>query len=144
MENQWTELTCRVAVGDLDEMAAIAQMVVGAGLYIEDYSDLEEKTLEIAHIDLIDEELVAKDRAHALIHLYLPPEMSPAEPISYIGRRCEECGIPVEISTRGSPGRGLVNRVEAVLPSDRAFRPTGHLPFLGGVSSPGGTEDHPP
>lgn len=47
MENQWTELTCRVAVGDLDEMAAIAQMVVGAGLYIEDYSDLEEKTLEI-------------------------------------------------------------------------------------------------
>lgn len=101
MENQWTELTCRVAVGDLDEMAAIAQMVVGAGLYIEDYSDLEEKTLEIAHIDLIDEELVAKDRAHALIHLYLPPEMSPAEPISYIGRRCEECGIPVEISTEG-------------------------------------------
>ena len=46
MENQWTELTCRVAVEDLDEMAAIAQMVVGAGLYIEDYSDLEEKTLE--------------------------------------------------------------------------------------------------
>ena len=81
MENQWTELTCRVAVGDLDEMAAIAQMVVGAGLYIEDYSDLEEKTLEIAHIDLIDEELVAKDRAHALIHLYLPPEMSPAEDV---------------------------------------------------------------
>ena len=127
MENQWTELTCRVAVEDLDEMAAIAQMVVGAGLYIEDYSDLEEKTLEIAHIDLIDEELVAKDRAHALVHLYLPPEMHPGGDFD-----------------RGGPGGGLVNRVEAVLPSDRAFRPAGHLPFLGGVSSPGGTEDHPP
>lgn len=101
MEQNWTELTCRVAVEHLDEMAAIAQMVVGAGLYIEDYSDLEQKTLEIAHIDLIDEELIAKDRSHALVHLYLPPEMSPAEPLAYIARRCEACGIPVELSTEG-------------------------------------------
>ena len=36
MENQWTELTCRVAVGDLDEMAAIAQMVdAGRVEYLE-------------------------------------------------------------------------------------------------------------
>ncbi|PWM21579.1 MAG: 50S ribosomal protein L11 methyltransferase [Oscillospiraceae bacterium] len=101
MENKWTELTCRVAVEDLEEMSAIAQMVAGAGIYIEDYSDLEEKTLEIAHIDLIDEELLRKDRGHALVHLYLPPQVSPAEPIAYLGRQCEACGIPVEISTEG-------------------------------------------
>lgn len=101
MEHQWTDLICRVAVGDLDGMAAIAQMVVGAGLYIEDYSDLEEQTMEIAHIDLIDGALTAKDRTHALVHLYLPPEMDPAEPAAYIRRRCGECGIPVELSADG-------------------------------------------
>ena len=56
----WTDLAITVPVENIDEAAAVAQMVAGAGIYIEDYSDLEEKTLEIAHIDLIDEELIQK------------------------------------------------------------------------------------
>jgi len=97
----WTDLTVTVPTENIDEAAAIAQMVAGGGIYIEDYSDLEEKTLEIAHIDLIDEELIQKDRNHAVIHIYLPPDYSPAEPISFIGQRLESCGIKFEIATSG-------------------------------------------
>lgn len=98
---EWTDLSIKVSVENLDDAAAIAQMVSGSGIYIEDYSDLEEKTLEIAHIDLIDEELVAKDRSKAVVHIYLPPDYSPAEAISYIGKRLESCGIAFEITTDG-------------------------------------------
>ena len=65
----WTEVCIRVATDRTDEAAAIANMAVPYGLYIEDYSDLEEGAREIAHIDLIDEELLSRDRSHSIIHL---------------------------------------------------------------------------
>ncbi|MEE1103139.1 MAG: hypothetical protein U0L21_03225, partial [Alistipes sp.] len=43
------------------------------GFYVEDYSDLEQGAREIAHIDLIDEELIKKDRDTAIIHIYIEP-----------------------------------------------------------------------
>ena len=58
----WTEITVSVAGEHTDTAAAIANMTVPYGIYIEDYSDLEENAWEIAHIDLIDEELIAKCR----------------------------------------------------------------------------------
>ena len=58
----WTDVTITVAQKDSEQAEAIAQMVVPYGIYIEDYSDLEEGAWEIAHIDLIDEELLKKDR----------------------------------------------------------------------------------
>ena len=58
----WTEVRILVAAADADRAADIANMVVPYGLYIEDYSDLEQGAREIAHIDLIDEELLARDR----------------------------------------------------------------------------------
>jgi len=97
----WTDLTITVSIKHLDQASAIAQMVSGSGIYIEDYSDLEQGTLEIAHIDLIDEDLIKKDRDKAIIHLYLPPDYSPAEPITFIGNRLESCGIEFEIATGG-------------------------------------------
>ena len=48
----WTEVCIRVATDRTDEAAAIANMAVPYGLYIEDYSDLEEGAREIAHIDV--------------------------------------------------------------------------------------------
>lgn len=97
----WNEVSVTVALADLEVAADIAQMVAGDGIYIEDYSDLEEQTLEIAHIDLIDEELLEKDRSTAIIHMYFPPEVSVAEPIGYIGHRLEVCGIEGKIATAG-------------------------------------------
>ena len=40
--------------------------------------------MEIAHIDLIDEELLGKDRSKAWIHVYISPEDNPNEAISYL------------------------------------------------------------
>ena len=54
----WTEIKIKVALEDTETAEAIANMVVPYGIYTEDYSELEKDALEIAHIDLIDEELV--------------------------------------------------------------------------------------
>ena len=54
----WTEVTITVNAKDVDKAGDIANMVVPYGIYIEDYSNLEEEAWEIAHIDLIDEDLL--------------------------------------------------------------------------------------
>ena len=56
----WTEIAITVPAEDVDRAGDIAQMVVPYGIYIEDYSNLEQEAWEIAHIDLIDEELLNK------------------------------------------------------------------------------------
>ena len=59
---EWTEVTITVPTKYTDAAADIAQMTVPYGLYIEDYSDLEEGAREIAHIDLIDDCLLYTSR----------------------------------------------------------------------------------
>jgi len=54
---EWTEVSITVPVERVDEAGDIAQMVVPYGIYIEDYSMLEDEVQQIAHIDLIDEDL---------------------------------------------------------------------------------------
>ena len=93
----WTEVCIRVATADTDEAAAIANMAVPYGIYIEDYSDLEQGAREIARIDLIDEDLLAKERTHSLIHLYVSPEDNPAEAVAFLRERLTACGIPHEV-----------------------------------------------
>ena len=83
----WTEVTVTVDAENVDKAGDIAQMVVPYGIYIEDYSNLEKEAWEIAHIDLIDEELLKKDRTKALIHVYISPEESPAEAIAFLSER---------------------------------------------------------
>ena len=70
----WTEIAVTIRAEDTDRAGAIAQMVVPYGIYIEDYSHLEEEAMEIAHIDLIDEALLQKDRTKSVIHVYISPE----------------------------------------------------------------------
>ena len=94
----WTDLKIAVPAERCGDAAAIAGLIAPDGLYIEDYSALEETVLEIAHIDLIDEELLLKDRQTAVIHLYLSPESSPAEPVSFLGCRLEAAGIPFSLT----------------------------------------------
>lgn len=93
----WTELKIKVPTKDTDDAAAIANMTVSHGIYIEDYSDLEQGAWEIAHIDLIDEELVKSDRNHSVIHIYLPNEVNPTESIEYITERLAAAGIEYDL-----------------------------------------------
>ena len=80
----WTEIKIKIDSKDTALASDIANMVVPYGIYIEDYSDLEQATLEIAHIDLIDEELTAKDRSVAYIHIYINHEENPVEAVAFL------------------------------------------------------------
>lgn len=93
----WTEVTITVNAKDVDKAGDIANMVVPYGIYIEDYSNLEEEAWEIAHIDLIDEDLLQKDRSKALVHIYISPEESPAEAVAFLRERYTVEGIENEI-----------------------------------------------
>lgn len=94
----WTEICITVPTADTDEAAAIANMAVPYGIYIEDYSDLEQGAREIARIDLIDADLLAKNRERSLIHLYVSPEVNPAEALAFLGERLTAVGIPYEVT----------------------------------------------
>ncbi|HHV31432.1 MAG: 50S ribosomal protein L11 methyltransferase [Ruminococcaceae bacterium] len=105
----WTEVTVTVDAAEIDRASDIAQMVVPYGIYIEDYSHLEEEAKEIAHIDLIDEELLKKDRTKAMVHVYISPEESPAEAIAFLSERYNAEGIRHTITTANCVEEDWIN-----------------------------------
>src|SRR5699024_1182428 len=80
---------------------AIATMVSNGGIYIEDYSDLEEQAWEIAHVDLIEQELLDQPRDIVKVHMYLAPDENPAEVLPLFKERLDAAGIEYELSTAG-------------------------------------------
>ena len=97
----WTEITVSVPLADSEMAAAIANMTVPYGIYIEDYSDLEQGALEIAHIDLIDEELIARDRDRVIIHIYVSECDNANEALSFLKERLSAAEISFEIGAVG-------------------------------------------
>lgn len=95
--SDWTEIKISVDVKDVDCAGAIANMVVPYGIYIEDYSSLEQEAWEIARIDLIDEDLLAKDRSKGIVHIYISPQENPAEAVAFLTERYTAEGIEYEI-----------------------------------------------
>ena len=95
--SEWTEVRITIDAENVDKAGDIASMVVPYGIYIEDYTDLEQQAWEIAHIDLIDEELLKKDRSKAIVHIYISPEESPAEAVAFLSERYSAEGIKNEI-----------------------------------------------
>ncbi len=98
MNENWTEVKIEIPANQVELAGDIANMVVPYGIYIEDYSNLEAEALEIAHIDLIDEELLKKDRSKAVIHVYISPEENPAEAVSFLEERYQAEKVPHEIT----------------------------------------------
>lgn len=97
--DSWTEIKIEIDADNIDLASDIAQMTVPYGIYIEDYRTLEEEAMEIAHIDLIDEDLLAKDRTKGYVHIYLEPEMNPAEAVAFLTERYTAAGIQFEVET---------------------------------------------
>lgn len=95
----WTEVVVNIPVEFSDTAAAIANMTVPYGIYIEDYSDLEQGAQEIAHINLIDEALIAKDRKTAKIHIYIPETENAMEAISFLKERYNAENIPCQVDS---------------------------------------------
>ncbi len=95
--SQWTEVKIIVDAKNVDKAGDIASMVVPYGIYIEDYSELEKEAWEIAHIDLIDEDLLEKDRTKAIVHVYIAPQENPQEAVAFLRERYSAEGIVNEI-----------------------------------------------
>lgn len=95
----WTEIKIEVDSKDSEKAEAIAHMAVPYGIYVEDYSNLEAEVLEIANIDLIDEDLLEKDRSKTIIHIYISPEDNPMEATMFLQERYNEQGIDHAISS---------------------------------------------
>lgn len=95
----WTEIHIQIPTAYIEYGAAICQMVVPYGIYIEDYSDLITEAPKIAHIDLIDEELLGKDRTHGIIHVYISPDENPMEAVSFLETRFTAENIPYILGT---------------------------------------------
>lgn len=110
IENEsWNEIEITVAAEDAETAGAIANMVVPYGIYIEDYSDLENEVLEIAHIDLIEEGLLGADRTKAKIHVYINPHENPMEAVSFIEERLSGVGIKFEWTINNCAAEDWVN-----------------------------------
>lgn len=95
--SEWTEVRINIKAEDADRASDIAMMVVPYGIYVEDYSNLEQEAWEIAHIDIIDEELLKKDRNTAVVHIYISPEENPAEAVAFLSERFTAEGIDNDI-----------------------------------------------
>ncbi|MBQ3928853.1 MAG: 50S ribosomal protein L11 methyltransferase [Clostridia bacterium] len=95
----WTEIIAEVDAKDIETAGNIAQMTVPYGIYIEDYSHLEQEVLEIANIDLIDEELLQQDRTKGKIHIYISPKDNPAEAVSFLKERFTAENIAFQITS---------------------------------------------
>lgn len=94
----WFEIVIKVPTARCETAAAIANMTVPYGIYIEDYSDMESQAWEIAHVDLIDEALLAKDRDSAFIHIYIDKSDNLTESLAYLKERLGEEKISYEVS----------------------------------------------
>ncbi|MCC8072642.1 MAG: 50S ribosomal protein L11 methyltransferase [Clostridiales bacterium] len=109
-ENEsWTEIAVTVSVDDIETAGNIANMVVPYGIYIEDYSSLEEEVMEIAHIDLIDENLLKADRTKGIIHVYVNPHENPLEAVSFIKERLTDAKIDFEVKIADCATEDWVN-----------------------------------
>lgn len=96
---EWTDIRLTVAKADAENAEAVATMIAEGGIYIEDYSDIEQQVAEIAHVDLIEQELLDKPRDTVIIHIYLQPEESPVETLALIAARMESADIAYTVET---------------------------------------------
>ena len=98
---QWTDIKITVPKAQAEDAEAIATGVSGGGIYIEDYSDLEEQVERIAHVDLIEQDLLDKDRTHVTVHLYLSPDENPAEVLDLLRGRLEAAELDYSLAADG-------------------------------------------
>lgn len=93
---QWTELTVKVNHNDMDVASDIIGFAAEGGIYVEDYSSLEDDVLELVPHGMIDEELLNKDRESVLIHIYIKPESNPVEVKAFVDERLDSASIDHE------------------------------------------------
>ncbi len=97
----WNELTVKVKTEDTARASDVCTVIADMGIYVEDYSDLENVVWNIAHVDLIEQELLERDRTHSLIHVYIKQEKDALECVEFIKARLDAEEIEYETSIVG-------------------------------------------
>ena len=92
MEDKWTQIRASCAASDLEVVSGIMSMV-DAGLYIEDYSDIE-TGLNTVYGELIDSSILEADRTRAAVSVYLADAEKVAEALSFLRERFAATALP--------------------------------------------------
>lgn len=98
---EWTDIQTTVPARYAETAEDIATGISGGGLYVEDYRDLEAQVEAIAHVDLIEEELLRRSRDEVIIHLYLSPEENAAEVVELLKDRLARAEVPYRMACEG-------------------------------------------
>lgn len=95
----WIQIKVTVKQEYLNDLCAVMSMVDNS-LMVEDYSDVQQE-LDGVYGDLIDQELLERDRTVAAVSVFIPMEKSPAESEGFIRERLSVLHIPAEIECIG-------------------------------------------
>ena len=95
----WTQLRVSCGINDLDTVSAVMSMIDN-GLMIEDYSDVTEG-LNAIYGELLDEEIIKKDKSRAAVSVYLSEDKNVPEILSSLKNKFEGLNIKVELETIG-------------------------------------------
>ena len=81
----YTQLRVTVPTEDIERTAAIMSMLDN-GILIEDYSDIE-TGLKTVYGDLIDENILAADKSHGAVSIYIPEDKSFSDYTAFLKER---------------------------------------------------------
>lgn len=95
----WTDITIEVERNYADAAQAAATAVADNGLHIEDYADMEAQVWEIAHVDLIEQDLLDQPKDIVKIHIYVSPDENPLEMIEKIQNSMLRAEVEYTLST---------------------------------------------
>ena len=95
----WTQLRVGCNITDLDTVSAVMSMVEN-GLMIEDYSDVTEG-LNAIYGELLDEEIMKKDKTKAAVSVYLSEDKNVPEIVSSLKDKFNGLNVSVTVETIG-------------------------------------------
>lgn len=96
----WIEIIIEISSKYTDTVSELAQLVNPNSIYIEDYSQLEKDVMEIAHTDLIDNQLKNKAKNIAKIHIYLQNSKNIDSSIDFLNKKLNENHISNTITKK--------------------------------------------
>lgn len=95
----WTQIRVECNLTDLDTVTAVMSMVDN-GLMIEDYSDVTEG-MNAIYGELLDEEIINKDKTKAAVSVYLSEDKNAPETIQMLSARFASLDVKVKIEAIG-------------------------------------------
>ncbi len=96
---EWTQLRAECALRDLDTVTAVMSMIDNS-LMIEDYSDVDEG-MNAIYGELLDEEIIKKDRTKAAVSVYISEDRNASEICSLLKERFSALGVSVSLTLSG-------------------------------------------